>query len=108
MEDYQRVAVVTGANKGIGVETVRQLAASGGVTVVLTARDERRGADATAELHRMGLSNVVFHQLDVTDSDSIASLARFIGSSFGRLDIFVCFFHSLYIVFLLNDQIFTI
>ena len=85
---FYRYAVVTGANKGIGLETVRQLA-SQGVTVVLTARDEKRGMEATSKLHHSGLPNVVFHQLDVSDSVSIHSLANFIRDKFGRLDILV-------------------
>ncbi|KAL6976539.1 (+)-neomenthol dehydrogenase [Sarracenia purpurea var. burkii] len=84
----ERYAVVTGANKGIGLETVRQLAMSG-VVVVLTARDEKRGLEAVASLHNLGLPNVVFHQLDVQNPDSIASLAGFIESQFRRLDILV-------------------
>ncbi|KAJ7960399.1 (+)-neomenthol dehydrogenase-like [Quillaja saponaria] len=80
--------VVTGANKGIGLETVRQLA-SHGITVVLTARDETRGTEATRKLHQLGLSNVIFHQLDVLDPVSIQSLAKFIQDKFGRLDILV-------------------
>ncbi|KAL3530166.1 hypothetical protein ACH5RR_009488 [Cinchona calisaya] len=83
-----RYAVVTGANKGIGLETVRQLATAG-VTVILTARNEKRGMDATSLLHQSGLSNVVFHQLDVQDMESIRSLAKFIETEFGRLDILV-------------------
>ncbi|OAY37570.1 (+)-neomenthol dehydrogenase [Manihot esculenta] len=84
----EKYAVVTGANKGIGLETVRQLA-SQGVTVVLTARDEKRGMNATSSLHKMGLTNVVFHQLDVLDPLSIESLANFIRERFGRLDVLV-------------------
>lgn len=84
----ERYAVVTGANKGIGLETVRQLAAKG-VTVVLTARDDKRGMEATSILHRSGLSKVVFHQLDVLDPVSVQSLANFIQTEFGRLDILV-------------------
>lgn len=85
----QRYAVVTGANKGIGLETVRQLASSG-VTVVLTARDEGRGTAAAEKLRREdGLANVVFHQLDVLDQGSIDALADFIRDQFGRLDILV-------------------
>lgn len=81
----ERYAVVTGANKGIGFETVRQLAKLG-VTVILTARDEKRGTDAVASL---ALPNVIFHQLDVQDPSSIHSLVNFIGTKFGRLDILV-------------------
>ncbi|KAL3653273.1 hypothetical protein CASFOL_002954 [Castilleja foliolosa] len=83
-----RYAVVTGANKGIGLETVRRLA-NAGATVVLTARNEKRGLEATKSLHESGLSNVVFHQLDVRDAQSIQSLAIFITEQFERLDILV-------------------
>ncbi|XP_074289774.1 salutaridine reductase-like [Silene latifolia] len=83
-----RIAVVTGANKGIGWEIVRQLATAE-VTVVLTARDKERGEEATLKLHNLGLTNVVFHQLDVTDSNSITSLAHFVKAKFGKLDILV-------------------
>ncbi|KAK3003026.1 hypothetical protein RJ639_019436 [Escallonia herrerae] len=84
----ERYAVVTGANKGIGLETVRRLAAAG-LTVVLTARDEKRGVDATRALQSSGLSNVVFHQLDVQDPKSVESLGKFIHDQFGRLDVLV-------------------
>ncbi|KAL3850222.1 hypothetical protein ACJIZ3_012104 [Penstemon smallii] len=83
-----RYAVVTGANKGIGLETVRQLA-NAHVTVVLTARNEKRGIEATTLLHESGLSNVVFHQLDVRDPHSIDSLVNFTTTQFKRLDILV-------------------
>ncbi|KAL6502271.1 hypothetical protein OROHE_024699 [Orobanche hederae] len=83
-----RYAVVTGANKGIGFETVQQLA-NAGATVVLTARNEVRGLEATRLLQESGLSNVIFHQLDVRDAQSIQSLADFIAGQFERLDILV-------------------
>ncbi|KAK1409046.1 hypothetical protein QVD17_41318 [Tagetes erecta] len=79
------IAVVTGGNKGVGFEICRQLADKA-VTVVLTARDEKRGIDAVAKLNSSG---VVFHQLDVTDPASIASFANFIDHRFGKLDILV-------------------
>lgn len=85
----ERYAVVTGANKGIGFETVKELA-SNGVKVVLTARDEDRGHEAIERLKECGLSDfVIFHQLDVTDSASIVSLVEFVKTQFGRLDILV-------------------
>ncbi|XP_015635603.1 salutaridine reductase isoform X3 [Oryza sativa Japonica Group] len=84
----QRVAVVTGGNKEIGLEVCRQLAADG-ITVVLTARDETRGVEAAERLRGMGLSSVVFHQLEVTDSSSVARLADFLKTRFGKLDILV-------------------
>ncbi|KAG8653606.1 hypothetical protein MANES_05G037800v8 [Manihot esculenta] len=86
----KRYAVVTGANKGIGFEICRQLA-SNGIVVVLTARDENRGMEAVAKLKHSGFSDelVIFHQLDVVDPDSVASLADFVKTQFGKLDILV-------------------
>nr|XP_034602919.1 uncharacterized protein LOC117863364 [Setaria viridis] len=85
---HARIAVVTGGNKGIGLEVCRQLAGNG-VTVVLTARDETRGGAAVEKLGELGLSSVIFHQLDITDASSIARLADFLKIRFGRLDILV-------------------
>lgn len=88
-KQQQLCAVVTGSNKGIGLATVRLLAQQG-VAVVLTARDEKRGLHAVESLRReFGLSNVLFHQLDVRDPVSAANLAQFITAQFGKLDILV-------------------
>ncbi|KAM5574677.1 hypothetical protein ABKV19_013896 [Rosa sericea] len=88
-EAKKRYAVVTGANKGVGFGVVRQLA-SNGIMTVLTARDEKRGLEAVEKLKESGLSElVVFHQLDVTNPDSIASLADFVKTRFRKLDILV-------------------
>lgn len=83
--------MVTGANKGIGLEICRQLA-SNGIVVILTSRDEKRGLEAVQKLKdsSSGLSDhIVFHQLDVTDPASVSSLANFIKTHFGKLDILV-------------------
>lgn len=85
-----RVALVTGGNRGIGLEICKQLASSG-VMVVLTARDKRRGIEAVSALGSLGLSNVVFHQLEVSDPSSTARSADFIKDMFGKLDILVSF-----------------
>ncbi|TVU37181.1 hypothetical protein EJB05_10482 [Eragrostis curvula] len=78
-----------GGNKGVGLEVCRQLALQG-VTVILTARDEKRGQDAVESLRRESdLSNVIFHQLDVRYDDSVTSLARYIEGRYGKLDILV-------------------
>lgn len=61
-----RVAVVTGANKGLGLETSRKLA-SNGISVILTARNDKNCAEAVEKLKASGLSDVVFHPLDVKD-----------------------------------------
>jgi (+)-neomenthol dehydrogenase len=82
---------VTGSNKGLGFGICRQLA-SNGVVTVLTARDEKRGLEAVEKLKESGLSEyVVFHQLDLADPVSIASLADFIKIKYGKLDILVRF-----------------
>jgi NAD(P)-dependent dehydrogenase (short-subunit alcohol dehydrogenase family) len=83
----RRIALVTGANKGIGLETVRQLARQG-VQTVLASRDVGRGETAIRSLLAEGLP-VEFLQLDVTDSASIARAASEIEKRHGRLDILV-------------------
>ncbi|KAJ1687914.1 hypothetical protein LUZ63_019304 [Rhynchospora breviuscula] len=89
MESIKRIAVVTGGNKGIGLEICKELALNG-IGVVLTARDEKRGKEAVEKLTTdYGLTNIIFHQLDVTDHSSIASLVNFIKTHFGKLDILV-------------------
>jgi NAD(P)-dependent dehydrogenase (short-subunit alcohol dehydrogenase family) len=84
MTENGRVALVSGGNRGIGLEIVRQLAGRG-ITVILGSRDEESGR-AAAE----GFSgDVVVRQLDVTDEGSVARLASFVEDDFGRLDILV-------------------
>ncbi len=87
MNAFHRIAVVTGAVRGLGFETCRQLARLG-ITVILTARDSTKGEAAAAVLRAEGL-NVHFYPLDVTNEDSVEALARFIGHEYGRLDILV-------------------
>jgi NAD(P)-dependent dehydrogenase (short-subunit alcohol dehydrogenase family) len=83
----EKIALVTGANKGIGFEIVRQLAAVG-FRVFLTARDRSRGEAACAKLQQDGLQ-VEFLQLDVADPSSIAQLAQELASQTDRLDVLV-------------------
>jgi NAD(P)-dependent dehydrogenase (short-subunit alcohol dehydrogenase family) len=83
-----RVAVVTGANRGIGLEICRQLAKSGGLRVVLTARDAARGEAAARELRAEGL-DIDFHVLDVTDGQSVQTLARWLEAGCKRCDVLV-------------------
>jgi len=82
-----KIALVTGANKGIGFETARQLGQQG-VSVLIGARDEARGRRAAEILTGEGAS-ARWISLDVSDPDSIASAAAEVERSFGRLDILV-------------------
>ena len=82
-----KVAVVTGANKGIGLEVARQLARAG-VIVILTARDEAKGKSAVDQLVAEGLE-VYFHQLDVTNDVSVELFAKHMQEGIGRVDILV-------------------
>ena len=79
-----RVCVVTGANRGIGLEVARQLAAAGD-TVVLTARDEGKARAAAAGIG----GQVVARRLDVADESSPAELARDLEKAYGRVDVLV-------------------
>jgi len=82
-----RVAVVTGANKGIGFGICRRLAKLG-LRVVLTSRDADRGRSAQRTLIDEG-ADVVYHQLDVDSDDSVAALAGFLENEQGRADVLV-------------------
>ena len=81
------IALITGANKGIGLEIARQLGTQG-ITVLIGARDEKRGSVAAEKLQA---ENIDAHavQLDVTNQQSIDAAAKHIESEFGKLDILV-------------------
>ena len=87
MADTPRIALVTGANKGIGLEIARQLAQAG-VSVIIGARDSRRAGAAVAGLASEGLQ-VHSVALDLNDHASIAAAAETIHAEHGRLDILV-------------------
>jgi NAD(P)-dependent dehydrogenase (short-subunit alcohol dehydrogenase family) len=81
------IALVTGANRGIGYEVCRQLAKLG-YTVVLGSRDAAKGKTAADRLAAGG-PRVVSRQLDVTDERSVQEAASWLGREFGCLDILV-------------------
>jgi NAD(P)-dependent dehydrogenase (short-subunit alcohol dehydrogenase family) len=81
------IALVTGANRGIGLEVCGQLAQHG-YTVLLGSRDLAKGEQAATSLKRQGL-DILPHQLDVTDKASIEQLRAQVESAFGRLDVLV-------------------
>jgi len=82
-----RVCIVTGANRGIGLEVVRQLA-NHGDTVVLGCRDTHSGERAVAELAATA-GTVLVRQLDVLDPASMTPIAEELSGSYGRLDVLV-------------------
>jgi NAD(P)-dependent dehydrogenase (short-subunit alcohol dehydrogenase family) len=84
MGNTTTVALVTGANKGIGLETARQLAAQG-ITVFLGSRDLAKGEAAAKTL----TGDVRAIQLDVTDAASVAAAVATVEKEFGKLDILV-------------------
>ena len=82
-----KVALITGANKGLGLETARQLGALG-ITVLLGARDLAKGELAAAELKKAGVDARPV-KLDMDDPEDFAVIADQIATEFGQLDILV-------------------
>jgi NAD(P)-dependent dehydrogenase (short-subunit alcohol dehydrogenase family) len=83
----QRVALVTGGNRGIGLEICRQLAASG-IKVILGSRDAAKGVAAARELSGGGLPVETRH-LDVSSAKSISECMNWVRRDVGRLDVLV-------------------
>ena len=82
-----RIALVTGGNRGIGLEICRQLARNG-LSVVLTARDASTGKASAKALQDEGLS-VEFQRLDVTSCRSIHACVAAVAGRRGRIDVLV-------------------
>lgn len=82
-----RIALITGANKGIGLEIARQLAQAG-VFVIIGARDAGRAAAAVSDLAAQGLKAQSV-AIDLTDHASIAEAAQAIETQYGRLNILI-------------------
>jgi len=81
------LALITGANKGIGFETARQLGQQG-IHILIGARDKARGEEAVQKLAALDVQ-VTFVELDVTDEKSISRAAQYIADTFGRIDILI-------------------
>lgn len=82
-----KVALITGANKGLGKEIGRKLGLLG-YTVILTSRNEQAGALAAKDLMALGCDARTI-RLEVTRSEDIAGLAKYLESTFGKLDVLI-------------------
>jgi NAD(P)-dependent dehydrogenase (short-subunit alcohol dehydrogenase family) len=82
-----KIALITGANKGIGFETARQLGALG-MTVLVGARDEARGLEAEKELLEGG-TTARYVYIDVSNEETARTAAAWIEAEYGRLDVLV-------------------
>ena len=87
MAQKHKVALISGANKGLGLETARQLGKQG-VTVLLGARDLAKGEAAAAELGKDGVEAIAV-KLDVLDAADVSAAAARVEAEFGLLDILV-------------------
>ena len=86
-QSSQRLAVITGGNRGIGFEVCRQLAKLH-YRVLLTSRDPAKGQHAAQALRAEGLA-IYFHPLDVANEDSVRRVSAYVRSEFGRIDVLV-------------------
>ncbi|WP_457349485.1 SDR family oxidoreductase [Sphingomonas sp. UYP23] len=87
MANFDRVALVTGANKGIGLEIARQLGQAG-VAVIIGARDATKGGRVATDLTTEGIA-ATYVRINLTDATSIHQAAQTITEKYGRLDILV-------------------
>lgn len=83
----KKIALITGANKGLGFETARQLAKQN-IKVLIGARDETRGREAAEKLQSEGFE-AEFIQIDVTNEKSLESAAKYVEENYGKLDILI-------------------
>ena len=82
-----KIALITGANKGIGLETARQLGAQG-ITILVGARDTKRGQEAAQTLKEQGI-DAQFLLIDPTDPATIEAARAEVEAKFGHLDILI-------------------
>src|SRR6266567_6905439 len=87
MSDIGKIALITGANKGIGFEIARQLGAQG-ITILVGARDQARGEAAIRQLRADAIDATAVH-LDVTNQATIDAAVAFIDQTCEKLDILV-------------------
>ena len=83
----KKIALITGANKGLGFETARQLGEKN-IKVLIGARNESRGREAAETLKKEGF-DVEFVLIDVTDEKTLEAAAKYVENNYGKLDILV-------------------
>ncbi|MES2004638.1 MAG: SDR family oxidoreductase [Bacteroidota bacterium] len=83
----KKIALITGANKGIGLETARQLGKEG-VHIIAASRNKEKGIKAVEQLHKEGI-DAEFLQLDVDNDQDIQFAYEYINNKYGKLDILV-------------------
>ena len=83
-----RVALVTGANSGLGLATARALSACG-ATVVMACRSRRKGETARSQLLETGLTGLDLLELDLADLNSVRRAASEVGDRYGHLDLLI-------------------
>jgi NAD(P)-dependent dehydrogenase (short-subunit alcohol dehydrogenase family) len=82
-----KIALVTGANRGLGFEISNQLVKLG-YTVIVTSRNREKGEAAVDNLKSPDL-RIIYHELDVTSEDSVKKILEFVKFKFGRLDVLI-------------------
>lgn len=82
-----KIALITGANKGIGFEAARQLAQKG-FTLLIGARDASKGEEAAVKLRSEGF-NADYVRIDTTDAETIKQAAAEVERKYGKLDVLV-------------------
>ena len=87
MIENKKTVLITGANKGLGFETARQLGAQG-YTVLIGARDETRGNEAVEKLKGEGY-DADFIEIDATNAETIKAAAEKVGEKYGKLDVLI-------------------
>lgn len=88
MEKIKSVAVVTGANRGIGYEVTRGLCKKFSGDVILCSRDIERGEEAVNKLKEEGLKPIL-HQLDISDESSVRKLKEYLVTNYSGLDLLI-------------------
>ncbi|MEO8533395.1 MAG: SDR family NAD(P)-dependent oxidoreductase [Flavobacterium sp.] len=83
-----KIALITGANRSIGLETARQLSEKG-LFVYIGSRDLEKGEEVVKELTQNGFKNIKAIQLDVTDADSVLKAKNIVEKEQGKLDILI-------------------